>query len=95
MIEALLLDLSGVLYDGDEVIPGALEAVAAVQKRGLPLRFVTNTSQKPRSSLLAHLRGLGFEVRDSQLFTAVDAARQERVAEARDFFQAAGVEESV
>jgi HAD superfamily hydrolase (TIGR01458 family) len=76
MVETLLLDLSGVLYDGDTLIPGALEAVARAQHRGLELRFVTNTSQKTRASLLRHLRALGFALDDNQLFTAVDAARQ-------------------
>lgn len=76
MVDALLLDLSGVLYDGDAVIPGAREAVARVQASGLQVRFITNTSQKTRSRLLSHLRGLGFEVEERQLFTAVDAARQ-------------------
>ena len=76
MIDALFLDLSGVLYDGDNIIPGALESVARVHTSGLELRFVTNTSQKTRADLLVHLRGFGFEVEDTQLFTAVDAARQ-------------------
>ena len=76
MLEALLLDLSGVLYDGDAIVPGALEAVQQVQASGLELRFITNTSQKTRSELLRHLRGLGFFIEDNQLFTAVDAARQ-------------------
>ena len=75
MVSALLLDLSGVLYDGDEVIPGALDAIARAQASDLPLRFITNTSRKTGTRLLAHLRGLGFEVRDDQVFTAVDAAR--------------------
>jgi HAD superfamily hydrolase (TIGR01458 family) len=76
MVAAVLLDLSGVLYDGDRVIPGAVEAVQRLQGSGLPLRFITNTSQKTRDSLLAHLRGLGFELSGDQLFTAVDAAVQ-------------------
>jgi HAD superfamily hydrolase (TIGR01458 family) len=76
MTRALLLDLSGVLYDGDARIPGALEAVAKVQHSSLEVRLITNTSQQTRSALLAKLRQLGFEVDDSQLFTAVDAARQ-------------------
>ena len=76
MLEALLLDLSGVLYDGDTVVPGALQAVQRAQGSGLVVRFITNTSQKTRSSLLLHLRGMGFAVDDEQLFTAVDAARQ-------------------
>lgn len=76
MLDALLLDLSGVLYDGETVIPGAVDSVARAQGAGLALRFLTNTSQKTRSSLLAHLRELGFELEDDQLFTAIDAARQ-------------------
>jgi HAD superfamily hydrolase (TIGR01458 family) len=76
MIEAVLLDLSGVLYDGAEVVPGAREAVGRLQASGLTVRFVTNTSQKNRATLLEHLRGLGFEVGDGALFTAVDAARE-------------------
>ena len=76
MIDALLLDLSGVLYDGDSIIPGALQAVERVQHSGLEVRFITNTSQKTRVNLLQHLRAFSFEVEQSQLFTAVDAARQ-------------------
>lgn len=76
MIEALLLDLSGVLYEGDTVIPGAAEAVSRAQHSDLELRFITNTSQTTGDRLLTHLRGMGFELDDSQLFTAVDAACQ-------------------
>lgn len=74
MTEVLLLDLSGVLYDGDTIIPGALQAVQRAQDSALDLRFITNTSRKTRSSLLTHLRNLGFAVADEQLFTAIDAA---------------------
>jgi HAD superfamily hydrolase (TIGR01458 family) len=76
MVKALLLDLSGVLYDGDTLIPGATGAVERARQSGLELRFITNTSQKTRASLLQHLRDLGFSIEDEQLFTAVDAACQ-------------------
>ena len=76
MVDALLLDLSGVLYNGTSLIPGALEAVERAQRSPLAVRFITNTSQKTRASLLARLRDLGFTVEETQLFTAVDAARQ-------------------
>lgn len=76
MVEALLLDLSGVLYDGDTLIPGAVDSVSRAQRAGPELRFLTNTSQKTRANILRHLRSLGFELEDGQLFTAVDAARQ-------------------
>lgn len=76
MFEALLLDLSGVLYDGSSVIPGAREAVRRAQDSALDVRFITNTSQKTRTRLLDHLEALGFSIEEGQLFTAVDAARQ-------------------
>ena len=72
---ALLLDLSGVLYDGSRVIPGAIDAVARVRAAGIPIRFLTNTSRQTRSALLAQLRDMGFRLEQEQLFTAVDAAR--------------------
>jgi len=76
MVDALFLDLSGVLYNGKTLIPGAREAVERVQRSTLEVRFVTNTSQKTRPDLLTHLHSLGFTVQDGELFTAVDAARQ-------------------
>jgi len=50
--DALLLDLSGVLYDGDAAIPGAASALARVRRSGLTLRLITNTSQKTRGALM-------------------------------------------
>jgi len=75
MIKALLLDLSGVLYDGNDLIPGALEAVQRVRESKLELRFITNTSQRTGADLLQHLHNFGFSVEQEQLFTAVDAAK--------------------
>jgi ribonucleotide monophosphatase NagD (HAD superfamily) len=53
MAKALLLDLSGVLYDGDVLLPGALEAVRRVQGSDLEVRFITNTSQRCRPAVAA------------------------------------------
>ncbi len=72
---ALLLDLSGVLYDGGSVIRGATAAVARVRAAGIPIRFITNTSQQARGALLAQLHDMGFQLEQEQLYTAVDAAR--------------------
>lgn len=46
MFKALFFDLSGVLYEGEYAIPGAVEAVKRAQASGLAIRFVTNTSRK-------------------------------------------------
>lgn len=70
----LLLDLDGTVYTEAGPIPGAREALAAVRAAGLPLAFVTNTTRKPRSAILAHLRKLGVEAARGEVLTAPVAA---------------------
>jgi len=62
-IKGLLLDLSGTLYIGDRPINGALQAVNALGDAGVPIRYVTNTTSKPRSRILERVRALGFGIR--------------------------------
>ena len=65
----MLLDLDGVLYVEDEPIAGAVEAVAALRDRGLRLRFVTNTTSRPRGAILARLERLGIGVSEDEVIT--------------------------
>jgi HAD superfamily hydrolase (TIGR01458 family) len=75
MINAVLFDLSGVLYEGNSVIPGALRSMERLGASPVAVRFITNTSRKTRGQLLEDLRTMGFSVTADQLFTAVDAAK--------------------
>jgi len=75
MIRGVLLDLGGVIYEGDEPVPGALEAVAQLHETGLPLRFVTNTTRKTKQALLERLARLGLDISADELFTPAQAAR--------------------
>jgi HAD superfamily hydrolase (TIGR01458 family) len=75
MFKAVFFDLSGVLYEGERVIPGAIAAVAKLQQSPLEVRFVTNTSRMSRRQLLHGLQQMGFELDSRQLFTAPDAAK--------------------
>jgi HAD superfamily hydrolase (TIGR01458 family) len=68
-VQALLLDLDGVLYVEDEPVPGARPAVAELRERGLALRFVTNTTSRPRRLILDRLNRLGFDVAAEELST--------------------------
>ena len=76
MIEGVLLDLGGVVYVGDEPLPGAVEAVGRLRDAGLGLRFLTNTTRTPRRALLGKVAGLGLSVAESELFMPAIAARQ-------------------
>jgi len=68
-IKGLLLDLSGTLYIGDRPINGALQAVNALGDAGVPIRYVTNTTSKPRSRILERVRALGFGIRADHVLT--------------------------
>ncbi len=71
---ALLLDIDGTLYVGDEAVPGAAQAVRTLAGRGLPIRYLTNTTRFSRRELAGRLRALGFPAADDELFTAPVAA---------------------
>lgn len=75
MIKALFFDLSGVLYEGEQVIPGAIEAVAKAQTSGMEVRFVTNSSRKTSTDIVRDLVRFGFDVRNGQIFTAPAAVK--------------------
>lgn len=74
MIKGVLLDLAGVLYDGGAAIDGSAEAVKRLRQAGLPVRFLTNSTRSPRRVLLEKLAGMGFELREDELFTPARAA---------------------
>jgi phospholysine phosphohistidine inorganic pyrophosphate phosphatase len=73
-VEAVLLDLDGTLYVGDAPIPGAVDAVRALAARGIPRRYLTNTTRIARRDVAARLAALGFPATDDELFTPALAA---------------------
>ncbi len=74
-MQSILFDLDGVIYEGNQVIPGAAEAVQWFQQRSIPHLFITNTSSRPRSALVDKLAGFGIETRDQDFLTPPAAAR--------------------
>lgn len=48
VICGVLLDIAGVLYEGDRPVPGARQAFGTLVASGLPLRLVTNTTRRPK-----------------------------------------------
>ncbi|MDX1796533.1 MAG: TIGR01458 family HAD-type hydrolase [Hydrogenovibrio sp.] len=75
-VRAILLDISGVLYEGHRVIPGAVETVNALRKLPFQIRFVTNTSTKSSEMIRQELLDMGFEIEPEELFTAPIAAKR-------------------
>ena len=70
MIKGVLLDLSGTIYIGDEVLPRALEAVQKLHAEKIPMRYITNSSRSSRKEILHKLLDMGFAVSAEEIFTA-------------------------
>jgi HAD superfamily hydrolase (TIGR01458 family) len=73
-LHALLIDLDGVLYVENEPLPGARAAVAELRASGAALRFVTNTTARPRRAILERLHRLGFDAAPGELVTPASLA---------------------
>ncbi len=70
---AFLFDLDGTLYTDDGAVAGAVEALRTLRRRGVPFRYVTNTTRRSRRLLAARLAGYGFEARAEEIVTAPQA----------------------
>jgi HAD superfamily hydrolase (TIGR01458 family) len=69
-IKGFLIDLDGTVVEANKLILGVPEALAWLRDQGLPYRFVTNTTSKPRVVIIDKLREQGLAVRAEELFTA-------------------------
>jgi 4-nitrophenyl phosphatase len=72
--EALLFDLDGTLYRGDERIPGADKLIAGLQSRGMLSLFVTNNSTRTAKEVSEHLRHMGIAASEENIVTSALAA---------------------
>lgn len=68
-----LIDMDGVIYRGSEMIPGAVEFVAALRAKRIPFVFLTNNSQRTRRDIVTKLNRMGFEVEEEHVFTCAMA----------------------
>ncbi|RTL56993.1 MAG: TIGR01458 family HAD-type hydrolase [Rhodocyclaceae bacterium] len=74
--KAVLIDLAGVLHTGDQALPGAVDALRRLRDSGLPLRFLTNTTRSPSSTIIAKLQAMGFDIHGGEVQTAVLATKK-------------------
>lgn len=67
-------DLDGVIWRGDEPVPGAAEAVAALRAAGCVVGFVSNNSSLPVAQVAAKLARQGIEAPLEHVLTSALAA---------------------
>lgn len=73
MAQGFLIDMDGVIYGGDIMIPGADEFVARLLKENIPFTFMTNNSQRTPLEVVRKLRKLGIEVTEKHVYTSAMA----------------------
>lgn len=66
----LLLDIDGVLVVSWRALPGAVDTLSTIRAAGTHVRLLTNTTSRPRSSVVAALRSAGLEVPGDDVVTA-------------------------
>lgn len=74
--DALLLDLDGVLYRGDDVVPGAVETLAALRADGHRIAFVTNNSARTPDEVVEKLTSHGFRAAPEEVVTSALATAE-------------------
>jgi HAD superfamily hydrolase (TIGR01458 family) len=75
-INGVLVDLAGVVYQGEALLPGSMQALARLKAHMPHVRFLTNTTRSTRRTLVGRLKRLGLAIEESEVFSAPQAARQ-------------------
>ncbi len=75
-VRGLLLDLDGVLVLKGKPVPGAVEALAELDRRGFPYLVVTNTSLVSRASLARWGAAAGFTTAPDRFQSALSASAE-------------------
>lgn len=87
--DGLLIDLDGVVWEGRELLPGAVDALHALREARKEVVFVTNNSVRAPEKYAERLREAGIDVADGRVVTGgVATARlaAERVGAAGSAF---------
>ncbi len=73
MNKAFLIDMDGVIYRGEDIIPGADTFIKTLMEREIPFLFMTNNSQRTRLDIATKLNRMGIRVQARHVFTSAVA----------------------
>lgn len=72
-MQGLLIDMDGVIYGGDKLIPGADTFISNLIKQDIPFTFMTNNSQRTSLEVVRKLKRLGIVVSEKHIYTSAMA----------------------
>lgn len=73
MDKGFLIDMDGVIYSGNHLIPGADTFINTLQERDIPFLFMTNNSQRSPIDVVNKLRPMGINILEENVFTSAMA----------------------
>lgn len=69
----MIIDMDGVIYRGNKLIPGAEAFIEGLQRDGIRFLFLTNNSQRTRRDVQTKLKRMGIDVEENNIFTCAMA----------------------
>jgi 4-nitrophenyl phosphatase len=78
--KAFIIDMDGTIALGDSAsgghraLPGAVEFLALLRRRGIPFRVFTNGTAKPPAAYADSLRRAGFDIQNEEMMTPSTSA---------------------
>ncbi len=73
MRSGFLIDMDGVIYRGQELIPGAGRFIEYLRANQIPFLFLTNNSQRTRRDVATKVSRMGIPVEERHVFTCAMA----------------------
>ncbi|WP_368496635.1 HAD-IIA family hydrolase [Herbiconiux sp. A18JL235] len=73
-VDAVLADLDGVVYQGPDPIPHAVDSLLRASSEGLRVGYITNNASRTDAQVAEHLSGFGLQVAPRDVVTSPQAA---------------------
>jgi NagD protein len=70
VLRGLILDMDGTIYLSERALPGAVETLAELRRRGLPVAFISNKPLEPGAAYAAKLTRLGIPAAPRDVITS-------------------------
>lgn len=68
--KGFICDMDGVIYHGNQLLPGAADFVSWMQEKGKKFLFLTNSSERSPRELHQKLERMGMNVEESHFYTS-------------------------
>lgn len=73
MKKGFLIDMDGVIYSGNDLIPGADTFIKTLQDENIPFLFMTNNSQRSPIDAVNKLAPMGIHVQEKNIYSSAMA----------------------